>query len=257
VPGAVNNFFPHPDSPDATQIHYRFACGDHGNTVLDEQDFEYNAPLEAWIRTQQELRLCLGPDRSTNPTPASSDVQVHLGTARGLPGETVMIPITIDPKGEDVSGVEIDLPFPEGFSVVDCDAEKAERLVTNFRISTGGVRAVINGLDWIGDWQRSERLPDGTRLCTCRIHISPHISPGTYPIALSGVLVNSEGWLRLHATATEGGISVLEPATRAAKDTPSPYRLPRYAPGGNLPRCLTAGTRLRLGHPSLDTSARR
>ena len=52
--------------------------------------------------------LCALGERA-RPT-AEGEVVVHVGSARGLPGETLDIPVTIDPNGLSVTGIEIDLP---------------------------------------------------------------------------------------------------------------------------------------------------
>lgn len=218
----LDHFFPFPDQPAAATVHYHLSCFDHGNDVLNEQDFEYNPQIEAWVMTRQDFSLCfseyLGKDRSARPTPTPTNVQIHVGSARGFPGETVTIPITIDPNGAEVRDVQIDLPLISEFTVVQCVANHEqytppERRLSKFRIGEWGMHALlvsINAGQQPDSWN-DEPLPHGSLLCTCEVHVSDSVVPGSYTLSLSGLLVG--GIWRLHATATDGEIIVLPPQT--------------------------------------------
>jgi hypothetical protein len=208
------NFFPPVDQPNAETVDYDVPCGDHGGELQDDQRFEYNAALEAWVMTREDHHLCTGSERM-QPIPTS--VQVHVGSAHGHPGETVTLAVTVDPVGADVEGVELRLPLGVDFKVKRCTAARASEL-SDVRTSSWGIDAISMGLGCGVTGEPSDCAPvaNGTSLYTCEVEIDPYADPGAHTLSPSGVLV-SDGWDRLHATVTDGEILVEDGATPTPK----------------------------------------
>jgi hypothetical protein len=205
-----DNFYPAATQPAATALHYEFACLDHGNELRDDQWYEYNPALEAWVRTRQERHLCVERDRS-NPMP--SNVEIHIGSARGRPGETVQLTVSVVPAGADVHGVELQLPLDGEFDVRGCGLAAAD--ANEVRATSWGIETLqlAYGPD---DGLLASRDGEAT-LYTCDVVISPYADAGPHRLSASGLLV-SDGWTRLHAVATEGEIFV------DVEATPTPAR---------------------------------
>lgn len=114
------DFFPSPLATPATSVRQVWPCGDHGNPLLGENDFEYNPHLEAWVRTGTVDRLCLAGYMPGGVAPESdTEVLLEIGSARGRPGGTVEVPVRLVPNGIAVSALEIDLPS-DGFPITSC-----------------------------------------------------------------------------------------------------------------------------------------
>lgn len=210
-----DNFFPNPGKPAISKRRYEWPCGDHGNDVFHVEEFEYNVPIEAWVLTREDDGLCIefGGTRDPRATPTPTSVQLHVGSAHGRPGDRVTISVSIDPHGADVSGVQSDLPLTWGFFATNCTAQTKDRIFSRFQVYSSGIHALLDGLSEgrHSDRQHFDPLPDGSPLFTCTLEISPVVSPGNYPLEVSGLLVNSEAGLRLRADATQGEIVVLPP----------------------------------------------
>ncbi len=195
-----DNLFPHPERIASSTILHEFHCGDHGNDVLEVEGFEYNPGIEAWVMTRRESHLCIEESGQTSlPMPMPTEVQVHIGSARGRPGDSVTIPLTMEPHGMEVSGVEIEMMLPySSFEMVGCDCNRAEPYSTDTKIASTNARVVV-----VAPFSNTPIV----QVCTCAVHIETSAEPGAYSIASTGLLV-AHGFEHLHATATDGQIVV-------------------------------------------------
>jgi hypothetical protein len=141
---------------------------------------------------------------------------VNIGKIHGRPGEVVTLPVTIDPAGADVEGVELHLPLGGDFAVKHCTGRRASA-GRDLRLSSWGIDAVSMGMGCgvTGEPADCTAVTKGT-LYSCDVEISQYASPGTYALSPTGFLVvGNAGW-RLHATVTDGEIVVGDAAPTAS-----------------------------------------
>ena len=156
------------------------------------------------------------------PTPTidpAHAVAVQVGSASGTAGERVRFSVTLDTKGQEVSGVQSDIIFDRRTAVAvranggpDCSANPGiNKSGTAFAFqppscaATGDcerLRAIVLAID------NQDPIPNGAVLYTCAVDIAATAAPGGYPLASTGVVASSPEGFRVTAIGTDGEIVV-------------------------------------------------
>lgn len=154
-----------------------------------------------------------------------SDVPVVVvGSATGVPGEEVTIPVTFHATSSNVSGLQNDITFDPALSVVKCAANPdIDKGLTGFGLHGDWMRAVVNGLD------TEALIPDGAVMYRCTFLIAPTAAPSDYALTISNVIASNSEGMQVPITGASGQVIVTEPAPGAspiATRTPTPTATP-------------------------------
>jgi hypothetical protein len=145
---------------------------------------------------------------------------VVVGSATGVPGEEVTIPVTFHATSSNVSGVQNDITFDAALSVVKCAANPdINKGLTGFGLHGNWMRAVVNGLD------TEALIPDGAVMYRCTFLIAPTAAPDDYALTISNVIASDSQGTQVPVTGASGQVIVTEPAPGAspiATRTPTP-----------------------------------
>lgn len=152
------------------------------------------------------------------PPTATPDVQVHVGSATGKPGESVTIAVTLSTAGHAVAGLQNDITADGGIHLVGCAVNAdLHKELTAFAYSSSGLRAIVVG-------ENVDPIPDGAVLYTCTVDIPLGTFPHSYRLINSHIVVAAPNGDPLPVTGTDGAVVVLPPPTRTPTQTwtPSP-----------------------------------
>jgi hypothetical protein len=145
-------------------------------------------------------------------------VQLHIGTANGLPGQTATFDVTLDAGGEQVAGAQIDIGF-QALTPVLANFQGRPTCTVNPAINKNAsayafqppgcfgsqcvaMRALILAFDNV------DPIPDGSVLFTCTVQISPAATNGVYPLTASNALVSDPVGNALSTVGTDGAVIV-------------------------------------------------
>jgi hypothetical protein len=126
------------------------------------------------------------PTFTPTPTPPPM-VYINVGSARGGPGDTVTIAVSLQASGAEVAATASDISFDRG--ILNLDPSDCQ---VNPMIDKWLVASVLWDSAWAKEMRffvRSNRdaapIPDGV-LYTCTVHIAPSAWPGSYLLGNSG-----------------------------------------------------------------------
>jgi MYXO-CTERM domain-containing protein len=169
------------------------------------------------------------------PPPEGPGIRLNRVTA--MAGQTVVISATLSTDGSDVAGTQNDFSFdpaniPVGRTAAgrpNCAVNPAiGKEATAFSFQPAGcapeactaVRALVLSIS------NTDPIPDGSVLYTCNIEVAAGAPDGTYPLAVSGVILSSPAGTRVcgtgaadpPCTGNENGAVILG----APQPTPTP-----------------------------------
>jgi len=149
-----------------------------------------------------------------------------VGTATGMPGAEVSIPVTMRARTTSLVGFEHYLRFDPKTAIVHCSTNPDLDLGGGgFSIHPASLEALIFGWDW-----PPQPISDGAVIYTCTAQIDADIPPGSYPIAISDI----EGSDAYGNSVVTGGIDGAVVVTQLIGD-PLPTRTPAPTPTARPP----------------------
>jgi hypothetical protein len=186
----------------------------------------------------------------SSPAAANAAATIEVGTATGAPGEQVSVDVTLRTGGTLVSGTQNDISFDSANTPLaaklngrpDCAANPAiDKGATVFGFLPAGcsagmcksLRALVFALDNV------DAIPDGSILYTCKVDIAASAPGATYPLVISGVVLNdvNTGAVRVPgssgAVVVSAGVLTVTPsptATITPTETPSASETPTRTP---------------------------
>ncbi len=137
---------------------------------------------------------------------------VTVGTASGLPGATVTLPVAFTAGTTSVSTLQFDLAFSASVTYSGTSsgaAATAANKEAQGNAITGGVRILVFGLN-------TNSIGSGT-VANIQLTISGSASAGTTPVTISGVVASASNATAVTTTSTNGSVTV-----QATADTTPP-----------------------------------
>jgi hypothetical protein len=191
-----------------------------------------------------EIAVLIGD--TPTPTPDLHGA-VRIGRARGAPGATVLVDVTLDvDEGVEIAGTENDLLFDPSHIAVAATADGEPDCAVNPEIAKEntafgfhppgcggdipctGVRAIVVSFDNV------DPIPSGTPLYTCSVSIAPDVVPGTaYGLACVEGLASDANGIAVGIECIDGAIEV--PGEVVPTLTPPPT--PTCPPAPSPPTC--------------------
>ena len=169
-------------------------------------------------RATRALGGCSSAPPVVAPLAAVTPVVIQIGSASGLPGQTVSIDVTLDTAGQSVAAAENDIAFdplariaalPNGNP--DCAVNPAiNKSATVFAFEPPGcagqactsIRALVLAFDNVAP------IPDGSVLYTCNIAISASAPDGLYPLLSSNEGAADPNGSAISAVGVDGIVEV-------------------------------------------------
>jgi hypothetical protein len=178
--------------------------------------------------------ICVTPTPdSAVPTPRA---ELEVGSATGVPGDEVEVPVTLHTGGQVFNSFQNDLLFdpntpiavtPDG--VPDCTVNGTihkEAAAFAFQppgcagAGCTGIRALVFSMN------NFVPIPDGVVVYTCRVQISRDAPAGTYPLSPLRILGSDATFNGVLMRGTNGTIVVTSNGTPRPTPTPKPTRTP-------------------------------
>jgi len=156
------------------------------------------------------------PTPTRIPTPTRTPgVEVRIGAAAGRPGERVSVPVTLGTGGHVVAGVQNEIPFVRGLSILSCEVDPAlHKDLSAFHLSVASLRALVAGTN-------VDPITDGALLYTCMIQIAGDALPGAHTLRALHVIASDPGGGRIDGNGVDGVITVDPVPSATATVTPS------------------------------------
>jgi hypothetical protein len=184
---------------------------------------------------------------------------VHIGSAAGNPGQLVTVDVTLETAGLEVAGVQVDIAFTSNarinadeFDDPDCDVNPAiDKNHSTFAFLPNGcfgttctsIRALVLALNNVIP------IPDGARLFSCRVQISPSAANGSYPLNGSNPGSSNPSGGAVDTLVSHGAVNV---GPQQPTATAGPTQIPDSAPGTLILRRarLRGNNSTRPNHPN-------
>jgi YVTN family beta-propeller protein len=156
------------------------------------------------------------PPTPTRP-PNANAVHLIVSSPGGEPGARVEMDVTLDARGQHVSGVQLDLAFDPRVRIAalanglpDCTANPETNKDAPAAFlppgcsgdSCTGVRILVISIENL------DVIPDGLRLLSCRIAIAADTPLGTYPLSAFGADSSDPGGNALDTVGVSGAVTV-------------------------------------------------
>ncbi len=178
------------------------------------------------------------PTRTQTRIPATTPIPqaaIQVGTAMGLPGETVLVDVTLTwvESGVEIAGTQNTISFDPLVQFAaranggpDCavnpEAHKGGAAFAYWPsgcevgIDCTAVHSLVLAFDDV------DAIEPGSVLYTCRVTISPEAAPGTYPLVCSNEGASDPGAHAIPLTCDDGEVMVGEPTGTVVTSTPTP-----------------------------------
>jgi hypothetical protein len=196
-------------SPSATRSFYEL--GIDGVTISDP----FGQRVPGATGTSGTIFVRRAEPTTTPPGPA-----IVLGAVRGDPGGDAIVIVTLRTGGWGVGGMQNDIIFDSVNAPIaakasgkpDCSANpdiNKEGTVFGFLpagcsgTSCTSLRAIVIS------YENTGAIPDGSVLYTCRVSIAEDATAGTYPLALTNVVISSPTGTRLSPVEIDNGGTVI------------------------------------------------
>ena len=158
-------------------------------------------------------------------------ISIDVGSATGMPGQVLQIPVTLRFITQPPAGVVAtsnDINFEASAPIISAAVgnhpacavnpaiDKPSTLFTFIPESCQG--AACNGVDALVVGANHAQIPDGSLLYTCTVAIAANAAPGMYMLSNSSESALDANMQQLAGTGTNGTITVVAPALACVGD---------------------------------------
>ena len=132
--------------------------------------------------------------------------------------------MTLGTAGHAVAGVQNEIPFTRGLSILHCEANPLlHKDLSAFHFSLASLRALVVGAN-------VDLIADGALLYTCVIQIADDALPGPHPLHAFHVIASDPSGGRIDGIGVDGVVTVASVPTRTFTPSATPTVTPTVTP---------------------------